>query len=61
MVNNNIPYLMTKKQAADFLGIDPKSFDKYFKSKSALNRFMIGSQERYTKNELIDFIKKNYV
>lgn len=51
------PYLMTRKQAASFLGIDPKSFDKYIRSNTKLKRFMIGNQERYIKEEIISFVK----
>lgn len=52
------PFLLTREQAADFLGIDAKSFDKYIRSHSDLKRFMIGKQERFTVDELISFIKK---
>lgn len=53
------PYLLNRQQASDFLGIDPKSFDKYIRANDDLVRFMIGRQERYTMNYLIEFIK-NY-
>lgn len=52
------PFLLTREQAADFLGIDPKSFDKYIRPHSDLKRFMIGKQERFTIDELVCFIKK---
>lgn len=29
---SNIPILLTRQQAAEFLGIDPKSFDKYIRN-----------------------------
>lgn len=50
------PLLLTREMAANFLGVDPKSFDKYIRSSDDLKRFMIGKQERYTINELEKFI-----
>lgn len=50
------PYLLTREQASIFLGIDPKSFDKYIRSNDKLERFMIGRQERYTIESLSRFI-----
>ena len=50
------PLLLTREMAANFLGIDPKSFDKYVRSTDELKRFMVGKQERYTINELEKFI-----
>ena len=50
------PLLLTREMAANFLGIDPKSFDKYVWSSDELKRFMVGKQERYTINELEKFI-----
>ncbi|SDR14591.1 helix-turn-helix domain-containing protein [Virgibacillus salinus] len=55
----NHPYLLTREQASDFLGIDPKSFDKYIRPHNELDRFMIGRQERYTMKSLMHFIE-NY-
>ncbi|MCG1010384.1 DNA-binding protein [Salinicoccus sp. ID82-1] len=55
------PYLLTREQASRFLGIDPKSFDKYMRPHEELERFMIGRQERYTINSLIKFIEKQSV
>lgn len=52
----NFPYLLTREQASNFLGIDPKSFDKYIRSNDNLERFMIGRQERYTIESLSRFI-----
>lgn len=54
-------HLMTREQAADYLGIDPKSFDKYFRDNDALQRFMIGKRERFTRSALMDFVAKNLV
>ena len=50
------PLLLTREMAANFLGVDPKSFDKYIRSSDDLKRFMIGKQERYTIKELEKFI-----
>ncbi|MEK4299156.1 DNA-binding protein [Oceanobacillus sp. FSL W8-0428] len=55
------PYLLTREQASDFLGIDPKSFDKYIRPHDELDRFMIGKRERYTMKSLIHFIEKHSV
>ncbi|MER0122761.1 DNA-binding protein [Streptococcus sp. ZJ93] len=55
------PYLLTREQASDFLGIDPKSFDKFFRSDEEFKRFMLGKRERYTRKELISYIEKNLV
>lgn len=53
---NNYPYLLNRKQAAEFLGIDPTTFDKYVRIYPALKTFMIGKQERYTIKSLIELI-----
>lgn len=50
------PLLLTREQASHYLGIDPKSFDKYVRSSDDLKRFMVGKQERYTIRELEIFI-----
>ncbi|MDT2782828.1 DNA-binding protein [Vagococcus fluvialis] len=50
------PFLLTRNQASEYLGIDPKSFDKYVRSSDDLKRFMIGKQERYTIKDLEKFI-----
>ena len=55
---DNYPYLLNRKQAATFLGIDPVSFDKYVRSHPALKIFMIGKQERYTIKSLTELIDK---
>lgn len=59
--NKNMPYLLTRENASEYLGIDPKSFDKYFRQSNNLKRFMIGKQERYTISDLEEFIAKNSV
>lgn len=61
MTSRDYPYLLTREQASRFLGIDPKSFDKYIRSHNHLDRFMIGRQERYTIKSLIDFIESKSV
>lgn len=55
--DKEFPYLLTREQASSFLGIDPKSFDKYIRSHDDLARFMIGRQERYTMTSLTNFIE----
>ncbi|WP_081757629.1 DNA-binding protein [Alkalibacterium sp. AK22] len=65
-MRNNIvfkkyPYLLTREQASHFLGLDPKSFDKYVRSNDSLDRFMVGRQERYTMKSLIDFIESQFI
>ena len=59
--DKNMPYLLTRETASQYLGIDPKSFDKYFRQRNDLKRFMIGKQERYTISDLKEFISKNSV
>lgn len=53
------PYLLNREQASKFLGIDPKSFDKYIRSNETLTRFMIGKHERFTIQSLINFVENN--
>ena len=55
------PYLLTRSQASDFLGLDPKSFDKYVRSSDDLERFMVGKQERYTIKSLENFVDGNSI
>lgn len=55
------PYLLTREQASSFLDVDPKSFDKYIRSSDDLKRFMIGRQERYTRESLLAFIEDKSV
>ncbi len=61
MTTKDYPYLLTREQASRFLGIDPKSFDKYIRPHRELDRFMIGRQERYTMKSLIKFIERQSV
>lgn len=60
-LENKSPFLLTREQASSFLGIDPKSFDKYIRSHTELDRFMIGRHERYTLKSLINFIESHTV
>ena len=46
--DNQYPHLLTRELASKYLGIDPKSFDKYIRSNSDFKRFMIGNQELHT-------------
>ncbi|GIN87840.1 DNA-binding protein [Heyndrickxia sporothermodurans] len=61
MISKDYPYLLTREQASSFLGVDPKSFDKYIRPHRELDRFMIGRHERYTMKSLIEFIEKHSV
>ncbi|WP_256713667.1 DNA-binding protein [Listeria seeligeri] len=56
-----LPYLLTREQASKFLGIDPKSFDKYIRASDDLERFMIGRQERYTVSSISKFVKTHSI
>jgi len=60
-INKDYPFLMNRKQAAQFLGVDPVSFDKYIRANENLERFMIGRYERYTKKSLIKFIESQSI
>lgn len=59
--DNQYPHLLTRELASKYLGIDPKSFDKYIRSNSDFKRFMIGNQERFTLEEINHFIKNHLV
>lgn len=61
LAKKEYPYLLTREQAACFLGIDPKSFDKYIRPHDELERFMIGRHERYTIKSLVQFVEKHTV
>lgn len=58
---NKYPVLLTRQQAADFVGIDPKSFDKYIRKHPDFQCFMLGKQERFLKSKLLEFIENNCV
>lgn len=61
MLNKEIareyPYLLTREQAAQFIGIDPRTFDKYIRSDDNFKRFMLGRHERYTIKCITEFIE----
>jgi len=63
MLNNEVarecPHLLTRAQAAQFLGIDPATFDKYIRSNDNFKRFMLGRHERYTIKFITEFIENN--
>lgn len=61
MITQELPYLLTREQASKFLGIDPKSFDKFIRANDDLERFMIGRQERYTVSSLSTFVKTHSI
>lgn len=58
-VGKEYPYLLNRKQAASFLGIDPATFDKHIRSNGNFKRFMVGRHERYTIKFIIEFIEDN--
>ena len=60
-MESNYPYLLNREQASKFIGIDPKSFDKYIRSDNTLKRFMVGTQEHFTIEELKKFIESHFV
>lgn len=61
IISKDYSFLLTREQASRFLGIDPKSFDKYIRPNDDLKRFMLGRQERYTINSIIKFIEINSI
>lgn len=58
MITNHL--LLNRKEAAEFLGIDPISFDRYYRQRG-LRCYMIGRNERYLATEIIEFTKANLV
>lgn len=58
-VAKEYPYLLTRTQAAQFLGIDPRTFDKHIRSNDNFKRFMVGRHERYTIKFITEFIENN--
>ncbi len=55
----DLPILLTRQQASEVLGIDPKSFDKYIRNHPEFKSFMIGKQERFVKSKIIEFIENH--
>jgi len=60
-MHSNQPYLLNREQAAHFLGIDPKSFDRYFRAQPDFKRFRLGRHDRFTISAIKEFIEQNYV
>jgi len=58
---NDTPLLLTRQQASELLGIDPKSFDKYIRSHPDFQCFMVEKQERYLRSKLLIFIESHCV
>ncbi|UQU61200.1 DNA-binding protein [Lactococcus petauri] len=58
---SKLPYLLNRELASTYLGIDPKSFDKFIRDNDDLKRFMIGRQERYTIKDLNNFISRHSI
>lgn len=56
-----LPYLLNRQQAADFLGVDPVTFDKVFQRHRDFRCFMIGKQARFTIEELTSFVREHLV
>jgi hypothetical protein len=52
-------YLLTRQQASQYLGIDPKSFDRYIRPHCKC--FMVGKHCRYTINTLTKYIETNLI
>lgn len=61
VTSSDYPYLLTREQASRFLGVDPRTFDKYIRPHEGLERFMVGRHERYTMKSLIQFIENHLV
>ncbi|ANK39348.1 helix-turn-helix domain-containing protein [Staphylococcus xylosus] len=56
---NDSPILLTRQQASELLGIDPKSFDKYIRNHPEFKSFILGKQERFVKSKIIEFIESH--
>jgi len=56
-IRKNLPYLLTREEASEFLGISVVTFDRYFRSNENFPRFTIGKSERYTIESIINYIK----
>lgn len=52
--------LLTRDQAAEYIGIDPKTFDKVFRANPNFARFPLSEHtERYTIKSIDEFIEAN--
>lgn len=47
---------LNRKEAAELLGISVNSFDKYFRTNTALKSIKIGTETRYPYQLLLEFI-----
>lgn len=52
--------LLTREQAAKYIGIDPKTFDRVFRQNPNFKRFLLGPHsERFTTDSIDEFISIN--
>lgn len=52
--------LLNREEAAKYIGIDPKTFDRVFRANPQFKRFMLGKHtERYTIESINEFIEEN--
>lgn len=52
--------LLTREQAAKYIGIDPKTFDRVFRQNPNFKRFSLGPHsERFTTASIDEFISTN--
>lgn len=58
-MSKEYPILLTRQQAAELLGIDPKSFDKYIRNQPDFPCIMIGKHQRFLKTKLLEFLEKH--
>lgn len=57
MRRNTMSKLLTREQAAAYIGIDPKTFDKVFRSNPNFARFQLSPRiERYITKSIDEFI-----
>ncbi|MCT0042179.1 DNA-binding protein [Weissella confusa] len=56
MNNLTTHVLLTRKEAAEILGISVNSFDKYFRGNPELKSLLIGTEIRYPYQLLMDFV-----
>lgn len=58
---DKVPLLINRQQTSEYLGIDPKSFDKYIRYHPDFKCLMVGKQEQYLKSELLKFLEAHCV
>lgn len=52
--------LLTREQAAKYIGIDPKTFDHVFRQNPNFKRFKLSKHsERFTRHSIDEFITSN--